>query len=309
MSSTADTTSGSMSATGMSMSVSDTTDTGGSTSPSDTTVDTTDTSGTTTSTDTTDTTDTTDPSSSASGSTTDPVTVSESSTDASDEASTGSSSSATTDSDSDTGDPDCGNLAITIRDFQISHPDFEDALGFDPGIVESMIGGDGNPVYANPGGATPTTSGQANFDQWYNDVANVNFPINGEIALVETMPGLFAFDDADFFPIDDQGFGNEGNAHNYHFTLETHTMFEYEGGELFSFTGDDDLWVFVNGVLALDLGGVHGPMQGIIDFDAQAAMLGISTGNVYALDFFFAERHTVQSNFHIETTIQCLVPQ
>lgn len=67
------------------------------------------------------------------------------------------------------------------------------------------------------------------------------------------------------------------------------------------------IFVFVNGKLALDLGGVHGPEDGTIDFDARAGALGITTGNVYTLDVFHAERHTSQSNFRIETSIDCLV--
>ena len=76
-----------------------------------------------------------------------------------------------------------------------------------------------------------------------------------------------------------------------------------QGGERFNFTGDDDLWVFVNGKLAIDLGGVHGPMAGNVDMDAQANNLGLEIGQVYDIDFFFAERHTTQSNFTITTTI------
>jgi fibro-slime domain-containing protein len=156
---------------------------------------------------------------------------------------------------------------------------------------------------------TPSTTGQANFDQWYNDVMGVNTAIPDEIVLQDQGMGVYLFDDDMFFPIDGQGFGNEGNAHNYHFTLELHTSFVYEGGEMFTFRGDDDLFVFVNGILALDLGGVHPPMEDTIDFDAQATNLGITPGNVYAIDLFFAERHTSQSNFRIETTIACFEPQ
>ncbi len=52
---------------------------------------------------------------------------------------------------------------------------------------------------------------------------------------------------------------------------------------------------------------MHGAMNATIDLDAKAGKLGISKGNVYALDFFFAERHTSQSNFRIDTTIGTFV--
>ncbi len=81
--------------------------------------------------------------------------------------------------------------------------------------------------------------------------------------------------------------------------------FTYEQGQTFTFRGDDDLWVFVNKKLALDLGGVHEPMQGTINFDSQAATLGIAPGNKYDMDIFHAERQTLESNFHVETNIEC----
>ena len=72
-------------------------------------------------------------------------------------------------------------------------------------------------------------------------------------------------------------------------------------------SSDDDLWVFINGRLAIDLGGVHGQMSEEANLDALSSYLGITTGNKYTLDFFFAERHTVESHFRIETTIDDLV--
>lgn len=197
-------------------------------------------------------------------------------------------------------------LVATVRDFQQSHPDFEYVLGVDPGIVQSMLGGDGKPVYA--GGTTGTTTGQANFDQWYRDVAGININLPIEIPLMDQGDGTYVYDNPAFFPIDGQGFGDEGNSHNYHFTLEMHTQFTYQGGEVFMFRGDDDLFTFVNGRLGIDLGGVHGPLEGSIDLDAMAGTLGIVPGGTYDLDFFFAERHTSESNFRIETTIGCFHP-
>jgi fibro-slime domain-containing protein len=211
-------------------------------------------------------------------------------------------------STSDAGSGDgggCGpNVTGVLRDFKISHPDFEeDTTGADRGIVLPDLGADSKPVYAGQAGH-PTTSGKANFDQWYRDVPGVNDKELYELKLVETQPGRFVFDDQDFFPLDGKLFGNEGNAHNYHFTYELHTEFAYTGGETFLFRGDDDLFVFINNKLAIDLGGVHGPEDATIDMDAKAASLGIEKGHTYPLDFFFAERHTTQSTFHVETTLK-----
>ncbi len=194
-------------------------------------------------------------------------------------------------------------LTGTLRDFLIAHPDFENELGTETGIVEDELGTDAKPVYAG-GDGTITTHGQAAFDQWYRDVDGVNMGILFTIVLSDAGGGVYTYQNPAFFPIDDQLFGNEGNPHNYHFTYEIHTRFQYRGGEVFTFTGDDDLFVFVNHRLALDLGGVHGPLSGTVDFDDQAFDLGIGIGGTYDFDFFFAERHTTESNFRIDTTIE-----
>ncbi len=201
----------------------------------------------------------------------------------------------------------CGStLTGTIRDFHASHPDFEFKIEVDPGIVLPDLGSDGKPQYAGQNG-NPTTNGKGPFDEWFRDIPGTNQKKLHSIQLVNGGGNVWTYDNSSFFPIDGQLFGNEGNPHNYHFTFELHTKFIYTGGEVFTFTGDDDLFVFINGKLAIDLGGVHGAMNASIDLDAEAGQLGISNGNVYALDFFFAERHTSQSNFRIDTTIGTFV--
>jgi fibro-slime domain-containing protein len=199
-------------------------------------------------------------------------------------------------------------LKATIRDFKVDHPDFEDFTNdiAYTGIVQTDLGPDSKPVYAHPG-PTAQTSGPAQFAQWYSDVANVNLAFAIDIPLTEVMPGQFTYQNNAFFPIDGQGWGNEGNGNNFHFTTEIHTEFTYQGGEVFTFTGDDDLWLFINGKLAIDLGGTHPQLTETIDLDANAGYFGIQLGGTYPMDIFHAERHTDQSNFRIDTSIQCFI--
>jgi fibro-slime domain-containing protein len=175
---------------------------------------------------------------------------------------------------------------------------------------------------------------------------------------------VYAYSNGNFYPITAaEGFGNIGGevaqcnngagvrnqanscngcdancmARDYGFTSELRYFFQYKGGERLTFTGDDDVWVYVNGKLAVDLGGLHSQLSGQVvlgddgngvvandsncsangvafaalpdpaggcysaaeQADSQDQRFGLTKGGVYEIVLFHAERHSDASNFRL----------
>lgn len=166
--------------------------------------------------------------------------------------------------------------------------------------------------------STPDDGGiesAASFRQWFRNVPGVNASRELSITLVRD-PGsnLYVFDDRNdplyrnnakrgFFPINEDLFGNSsGESVNFHFTYELATEFIYKPGQgqTFTFIGDDDVFVFINGKLVIDIGGVHSAVKQTVHLDR---LENLRPNELNSLNFFFAERHRSQSNFRIETTL------
>jgi fibro-slime domain-containing protein len=200
------------------------------------------------------------------------------------------------------------------------------------GIVKDTLGVDGFPVAANSTsntalsvlnrhvtGNNPTGSSD-NFYRWWHQVDGQSKAITGQtLRFQKIATGVYQYGGSNVFPLDNiaaaqefsAGDYNANTRHNFHFTMKTEAPFtvKADGTEEFQFEGDDDVWVFLNGKLVLDIGGVHSAIKASFKINGENNItatvdgksrtltnIPLRKGEHAVISFFYAERSTTAAN-------------
>jgi fibro-slime domain-containing protein len=164
----------------------------------------------------------------------------------------------------------------------------------------SVLGGgvnDNAGVAGGPGGAIQSA---ATFGEWFTNVLGTNLSKPHTITMTR-VAGVYEYLDDGFHPIDAALYGNEGQPNNHYFTYEIDATFTYEGcaGQFVEFAGADDMWLFIDGNLVMDLGGIQPMTPQHLDLDR----LGLSDATEYDFKLFYAQRTAASSSFRLRTDL------
>ncbi|WP_290762647.1 fibro-slime domain-containing protein [Fibrobacter sp. UBA4297] len=200
------------------------------------------------------------------------------------------------------------------------------------GMVEKQLGPNGVPVMAKnfPGGCKNSTHLNSWFlpEVLYSDGVNSYTNVTcRDLELTLTDDGFWLGQKDDespergLFLLDDfrwldsahtienphydsiSGGSDAPGYHNYGFAMKIQAEFVYVKGQYFEFNGDDDVWVFINNKLVVDIGGQHRKVKKSVNLDD----LGLTPGETYPFHIFYAERKRTQSNFMMRTSIDLKV--
>lgn len=191
-----------------------------------------------------------------------------------------------------------GSLQGTYYILPSGHPDTEKAI--DGGTVTDLVAN-----FLGPNGL-PVATAKAINGTGFVSGPFTNLNANNEILWwVAGQSGIVLEKvQNDPIPINEPtGFFPDGQQSNPPYRAVHWQGFFYapdNGTADFSLKADDDAWLFVNGNLALDNGGV----KPIGASAVVSNLTGLTAGNLYTLDLFFADRRTVQSGIEFTSSVK-----
>ncbi|GEM_PF-1941015 len=217
---------------------------------------------------------------------------------------------------------------ITIYDHPAG-PEFQAACvnpngcpdGLITGMVQPRLDAEGRPVFKpikydtldtfdiinwNPAGDPAAYTGCQGCGWWNQNIASWWRPGPGVVITKDSLTfkhkgdNVYEYLNRSFFP---------AGAGNYGFAVHMQRKFKYVSAgtktQIFSFAGDDDAFVFLNGNLVMDLGGIHNPRFAFFVLGTEADRYGIKEGDDVTIDFFQAERMPSGSQAIISTSVPC----